>query len=197
MDLPVTGIWLRSKLPLMNHGVIEPVRTCPAACMIYMESQASSLHHFWPNPETAVKMKSCRWTIPEDKKKKIRKIEWKKIIEMGLEWGSTWYSIRPRVPILPHHLRLRFKRLSRDHAMKKNPTWDVIVSRVPLENIMETLSEWLDIFGPDCIWWSNRGLDSWAGEPVMYCLSDEELASAYTYVNEKYLPVTTLIGLHP
>lgn len=62
---------------------------------------------------------------------------------------------------------------------------------------METLSNWLEMFGPDCIWWSNKGFDSWAGAPVMYCLSDNELASAYRWVNEKHLPIAALIGFHP
>jgi hypothetical protein len=52
--------------------------------------------------------------------------------------------------VLPHHLRLLFKNLSRDYAMKKDPTWTVAISRVQQENIAETLSGWLEIFGPDC-----------------------------------------------
>lgn len=71
MDLPVNGMWMHSKLPLQSHGVIEPVRTSPVACMVYMENQASALPHFRPNPEIAVKMKRYEWIIPEDTKGRL------------------------------------------------------------------------------------------------------------------------------
>lgn len=86
MALPVTGMFMRSRLPLQHRGVIKPVRQSRATCLVYMESQASALPRYWPDPATAVRMKTCRWTISTDKKKTTTR--WKKIVETGIKWGS-------------------------------------------------------------------------------------------------------------
>jgi hypothetical protein len=81
--------------------------------------------------------------------------------------------------------------------MATDATWPVSVTRVHQDDMMDILFGWLDIFGPGCIWRSDQGLTSWAGEPVMYCVLDIELALAYAFVNETHLPFVVLIRVHP
>jgi hypothetical protein len=192
MIIPVTGMFMQTKFSLEDQIVIEPVRQSPIACMIYMESQANDLPIFWPNPEIAVKMKNCSWIMPPKNEKNH---DWKKIIENGINWGSPWYSLRPRVPIIPHNQRLKFKKLSRIKAMKTLTNWKISVTRIYQENMLDILIGWLEIFGPGCIWWSNNELTSWDGEPIMYCLSDEEFVKAYEFINQKHFPIVALIGI--